>query len=77
MKQSYLSTGEVADHLGVSASWLHKLRMLGLGPRYAKLGARCVVYEIADVEAWVQKHKAELDGGSQGTDAIRNRQLRH
>ncbi|WP_406676244.1 helix-turn-helix transcriptional regulator [Roseicyclus sediminis] len=56
VEKTYFSTPEVAKHLGVSASWLNKLRMLGEGPRYYKLGARCVVYELGEVKAWVEQH---------------------
>lgn len=60
--KTYLSTPEIAEHLGVSASWLNKLRMWGEGPPFYKLGARCVVYELAEVDRWVEAHR---DGGGE------------
>ncbi len=58
--KKYLSTADVAEHLGVSASWLSKLRMYGEGPPFFKLGARCVVYDLNQVDAWVERHRATI-----------------
>lgn len=41
----------VAEHLGVSISFLEKLRQRGDGPPYHKLG-RAVVYNPAELDAW-------------------------
>ena len=42
-----------ADRLGVSVSYLNKLRLSGEGPIYVKLGARRVAYDPADLSAWI------------------------
>lgn len=47
---------EAAGFLGVSISYLNKLRVLGGSPRYAKIG-RAVVYDPADLEAWVAERR--------------------
>jgi predicted DNA-binding transcriptional regulator AlpA len=47
-----LSVIQAARRLGVSASWLNKMRITGGGPPYLKLGRR-VVYETADLDRWV------------------------
>ena len=44
-----LSVREAASFLGVSKSFLDKLRHYGSGPHYLKLGRR-VVYDIRDIE---------------------------
>lgn len=51
-----LPTEEAAKALGVSTSWLTKLRLTGDGPQYIKIGRR-VVYDPADLEAWAAARK--------------------
>jgi predicted DNA-binding transcriptional regulator AlpA len=52
----YLSSSEAANYLNVSQSMLAKRRLSGDGPRYSKLGKR-VLYEIADLDAWIADRK--------------------
>lgn len=47
----FLTVSEAADRLRLSASYLHKLRLVGGGPQFAKIGRR-VVYRVADLDAW-------------------------
>ena len=49
------STDEAAAYLGVSSSWLAKLRCVGGGPRYAKIGRR-VTYAESDLDAWREQY---------------------
>lgn len=51
-----LSVTQTADHLGVSASYLNKLRVTGGGPAFVKMGAR-VSYDLADLKTWVDGQK--------------------
>lgn len=44
-------TERAARRLGLSASTLEKLRCMGGGPAYLKLGRR-VVYEARDLDDW-------------------------
>jgi excisionase family DNA binding protein len=48
----YISTDVAAKYCGVSARWLEKLRVVGGGPRYAKVGRR-VLYRRQDLDAWI------------------------
>jgi predicted DNA-binding transcriptional regulator AlpA len=43
---------EVAERSTLAVATLAKLRVLGGGPPFIKLGAR-VVYDAADVDAWI------------------------
>lgn len=52
LRKDNLSTDEVAQYLGLSASYLNKLRSIGGGPRYAKVGRR-VIYSRNDLDAWL------------------------
>ena len=45
------NTRQAADYLGISESWLTKLRCVGGGPKYLKLGRR-VLYRDADLDEW-------------------------
>lgn len=47
----FLHTIPAADYLGLSPWTLEKLRILGGGPVYHKLGRR-VVYAIEDIDQW-------------------------
>jgi hypothetical protein len=59
-----LSVSEAADRLGVSISYLNKLRVSGDGPPFVKIGTR-VVYDPADLVAWLQGQK-RVSTGVQG-----------
>ena len=47
-----LNVSEASRHVGLSVSTLNKLRVLGGGPIYLKLGRR-VAYDVADLDAWL------------------------
>jgi predicted DNA-binding transcriptional regulator AlpA len=57
------SASEAAHWVGVSLSFLNKLRLTGEGPPYAKIGRR-VCYDQADLAAWLesQKRRSTRDG---------------
>ena len=59
-----LSTGEAAERLGVSSSYLNQLRVKGGGPAFVKMGAR-VAYDPSDLAAWLesQKQRSTSDQG--------------
>jgi hypothetical protein len=50
------NVNQAADRLGVSVSYLNKLRLSGSGPRYVKMGAR-VLYDVSDLAAWLDAQK--------------------
>jgi excisionase family DNA binding protein len=51
-----LTTGEAAELLGLAASTLENLRVLGGGPTYLKLG-RAVRYRAEDLDGWLGTRK--------------------
>lgn len=53
-----LKTPDAASFLGVSASLLNKLRVMGGGPNYLRLG-KAVRYTQTDLREWVQLHRYE------------------
>jgi predicted DNA-binding transcriptional regulator AlpA len=60
-----LSAAEAARYLGLATQTLAKMRVSGESPPYHKLG-RSVVYDPADLEAWlaVRKRRSTSDRGS-------------
>ena len=48
-----LRAPQAAAYLGLSVSTLAKMRLRGDGPIYAKAGPRIVVYDLADLDAWL------------------------
>jgi predicted DNA-binding transcriptional regulator AlpA len=50
-------TVEAGRYLGLSASTLEKFRVQGGGPAFTKVGAKIVVYDIADLNAWLDARK--------------------
>jgi predicted DNA-binding transcriptional regulator AlpA len=48
-----VSTRELADQLGISTQWLEIGRHRGYGPKFVKLGPRCIRYRWRDVLTWL------------------------
>lgn len=48
-----LTTAQLAQEMHLTERAIEKWRMLGTGPRFAKIG-RKVLYRRADIRAWVQ-----------------------
>jgi hypothetical protein len=55
--ENYLTTQQAAARLGVSTSWLEKLRVRGDGPPYYKVSQRRVLYGIGDLTTWMEEHR--------------------
>ncbi len=53
----HLRTPEAAAYVGLTVSTMAKLRLRGDGPPYAKAGPRIVVYDTADLDAWLAGRK--------------------
>lgn len=56
--EHWLRTEQVAEWMGISASYLNKARMEGTGPKFAKLNSS-VRYQVKDVRAWANERKRE------------------
>ncbi len=53
-----LNVKEAAAYCGLSVGWMNKARMHeGAGPVFMKMGPRRVVYDIADLDAWLQANR--------------------
>jgi predicted DNA-binding transcriptional regulator AlpA len=59
-----LTTGEAAAVLGLSASYLNKMRVTGCGPVFLKL-SRAVRYTQADLDAWISSRRHSSTSAAQ------------
>jgi len=48
---------DAAEYIALKESTLEKLRCSGGGPRFVKLGARAIGYDIADLDLWIEERK--------------------
>ena len=46
-----------AEYLQISTSTLAKMRLRGDGPVYFKAGARIVLYDMAELDAWLAQRR--------------------
>lgn len=53
-----LTVKDAAEHVGLSASTLNKMRVEGRGPRYMRLGNR-VIYRRQDLDAYLERSVVE------------------
>jgi predicted DNA-binding transcriptional regulator AlpA len=61
---------EAAAYLGIAESTLAKMRLRGDGPRFIKAGKRIVLYDQADLEAWLDARR-RLSTSDPGTEPKR------
>lgn len=46
-----------AKYVGLAESTLEKFRSIGGGPRFVRLGARAVGYDLRDLDEWIERQK--------------------
>jgi hypothetical protein len=47
-----------ARYLGLSKAFLDQCRVLGTGPKFARISRTCVLYRKADLDDWLRSHLA-------------------
>ena len=57
LQTTKLRAPEAATYVGLSPSTLAKMRLRGDGPVYSKAGPRVVIYDKADLDAWLEGQK--------------------
>lgn len=67
-----LSEQAVSKSLGLTRKALQNMRWRGGGPRYVKLGRR-VLYDPADLEAWIQQNKRSDTSASSSVSRVESR----
>jgi len=63
METKLLSTKQAAEVIGANPRTLDNWRNLGRGPIYVKLNARNVRYSLADLLAYIERHRVNPGGG--------------
>lgn len=63
-----LETQPAAEYVGSAKKTLEKLRCHGGGPAYIKHG-RKVVYQVSDLDAWVDRHRRTSTSGQTSAGA--------
>ena len=53
----FIRVPDAAAYLNLSPSTLAKMRVRGDGPAYSKAGPRVVVYDVADLDAYLNGRK--------------------
>jgi predicted DNA-binding transcriptional regulator AlpA len=48
-----LNTTQAAEYIGRGPSTVEKWRVKGLGPKFVRVGPRCVGYTPADLDEWI------------------------
>ena len=51
-----LRTRAAAEYLGVSESYMAKLRISGDGPRWSRLGRKIVIYHTSDLDQFARSN---------------------
>ena len=52
-----LRTPDAAAYLALAVSTLEKARLSGTGPRFVRLGARAIAYDLLDLDTWIEARK--------------------
>ncbi|MBP8232996.1 MAG: helix-turn-helix domain-containing protein [Rhizorhabdus sp.] len=55
MTQGYVRTADAAKYLGIGQSTLERKRIDGTGPKFRQLGAKIIVYALADLDEWASQ----------------------
>lgn len=63
---------ELCDLLKCSRRQIQAMRQSGIGPRFTRVGARAVRYDLADVTLWLEQRKrsSTSDPGPQPNVAV-------
>lgn len=67
-QNGFLSNDQAADFLNLSPRTLEKLRVVGGGPVFSKLGRR-VVYALEDLQSWVAAKRRASTSDTRYVDA--------
>lgn len=56
LKKRTLTPHEVAEYYSIAVGTLANWRCRKHGPKYHKLGSRKILYDIEEIERWIQDH---------------------
>ena len=61
MQRRILRTREAAEYVGLAASTLEKMRLVGDGPRFLRLRDRAIGYDLGDLDEWLDHQRESTD----------------
>ena len=56
-----LRTAAASEYVGLAKSTLEKLRVVGGGPRFLRLGGRAIGCDVRDLDAWLDEQRADTE----------------
>jgi predicted DNA-binding transcriptional regulator AlpA len=70
-RRPLLTTADLANLLGMSATAIYNMRSRGGGPKWIRIDARSVRYRPEDVDAWLEQCAATAEQVEAGRQAQR------
>jgi predicted DNA-binding transcriptional regulator AlpA len=64
MQRRILRTRHAAPYVGLAESTLEKMRVVGNGPPFVRLGARAVGYRPEDLDLWLERRQVSNTSAS-------------
>jgi len=58
-QRKFLTTAEVSRRLGISVSSLERMRRVGEGPPFVRIGSRRIMYNANTLAGWEQRLEGE------------------
>ncbi len=68
MTKRILRTPEAAEYVGLAVSTLEKMRLVGDGPEFVRLGGRAVGYDVRKLDAWIDARSASSTSDNAGSN---------
>jgi len=57
-EQNMLTPADAARYLGVERATMKTWRHRSTGPKFHRYSSRCIRYKRADLDAWIDEHRA-------------------
>jgi hypothetical protein len=59
-----LNEKEAAHFLSYSVHWMRRCRCRGGGPTFTKLDTGRILYQMSDLEEWIEQHEVRVTNGA-------------
>jgi hypothetical protein len=64
-RDEYFSVFEAASYANLSVAYFNKLRRVGGGPPFLKIGSR-IIYRLSDLNDWLTAHRRVSTSDTEG-----------
>lgn len=61
MTQTFYSTDQASEFLGISPATLETMRVRGGGPQFYRLGRRAIRYTLEDLKEWAKPQRTTAE----------------